>query len=246
VSNQSREASAFTIGSQQAGAIYQAGGDQIIQHGEGTLSAGVLEAVSEVRSALVAASSALCPADRQRADDSLEAVEVELREPEAGWNARDVSERTSHSRSLARSGRASCATGARVGIGHAFAATNGAGQAGPQAPGPSFLLRRGRQKMGCRYMAAHLLRRAPWACTLRPHRRVALPQAKQHPPPRRARRPQRTTSKSANAVIARDCFREGGPGMIEPLHWVQAMSLCSVACRFSRFGAAMPARSGHY
>lgn len=82
MSNQSREASAFTIGSQQAGAIYQAGGDQIIQHGEGTLSAGVLEAVSEVRSALVAASSALCPADRQRADHSLEAVEVELREPE--------------------------------------------------------------------------------------------------------------------------------------------------------------------
>ena len=72
----------FNIGSQQAGAIYQSGGDQIIQHGEGTLSAGVLGAVSEVRSALASAAPALSLTDRERAGESLDAVEAELREPE--------------------------------------------------------------------------------------------------------------------------------------------------------------------
>ena len=82
MTNPSGGGSAFSIGSQQAGAIYQSAGDQIIQHGEGTLSAGVLGAVSEVRSALTAAAHALPPADRERAETSLDAVEAELHRPE--------------------------------------------------------------------------------------------------------------------------------------------------------------------
>ncbi|HLM86884.1 MAG TPA: hypothetical protein VK272_11920 [Solirubrobacteraceae bacterium] len=82
MTDQSGGGSAFSIGSQQAGAIYQSAGDQIIQQGGGTLSAGVLGAVSEVRSALAAAAPALSPADRERAEESLDAVEAELQRSE--------------------------------------------------------------------------------------------------------------------------------------------------------------------
>jgi hypothetical protein len=74
--------SVFSIGSQQAGAIYQSGRDQIVQHGEGALSGDVLCAVSQVRSALADAAQALSPADRERTDASLDAVEAELQTPE--------------------------------------------------------------------------------------------------------------------------------------------------------------------
>jgi hypothetical protein len=78
----------FNIGSQQAGAIYQSAGDQVIHHGEGTLNVGVLNAVSDLRSAVAAAD--LPPADRARADESLEAVDEELKreEPDKGRIAR--------------------------------------------------------------------------------------------------------------------------------------------------------------
>lgn len=72
----------FNIGSQHAGAIYQSAGDQIVHHGGGTLSAGVLSAVSEVRSALTASAPTLSEVDRAHAEDALGAVEDELREPE--------------------------------------------------------------------------------------------------------------------------------------------------------------------
>jgi Family of unknown function (DUF5955) len=73
---------AFSIGSQQAGAIFQSAGDQVIHHGEGTLSAGVLTAMSEIRSALAAVGPALSPGDREQAEDSLDAIEAEMHGPE--------------------------------------------------------------------------------------------------------------------------------------------------------------------
>ena len=70
----------FNIGSQQAGAIYQAAGDQVVHHGEGTLTAGVLNAVSDLRNAVAAAD--LPPAEREVADKSLDVVDEELQRPE--------------------------------------------------------------------------------------------------------------------------------------------------------------------
>jgi hypothetical protein len=74
----------FNIGSQQAGAIYQSAGDQVIHHGGGTLNAGVLNAVADLRSAVEAAN--LSAADRETAARSLDAVEEELKkeEPDKG------------------------------------------------------------------------------------------------------------------------------------------------------------------
>ncbi len=93
----------FNIGSQQAGAIYQSGRDQIVQHGEGTLSACVLGAVSEVRSALAAAAPVLCADDRERANGSIDAVEAELRGPEPD-KARIASGLAQVARTLKRAG----------------------------------------------------------------------------------------------------------------------------------------------
>lgn len=74
----------FNIGSQQAGAIYQAAGDQVIHHGEGTLHVGALNAVADLRSAVEAAN--LSAADRETAARSLDVVEEELKreEPDKG------------------------------------------------------------------------------------------------------------------------------------------------------------------
>lgn len=67
----------FNIGSQQAGAIYQAGGDQNIWHAGGTLTMGPLAAVADLRSALDTTS---LPQPVQRdAERALSAVETELR-----------------------------------------------------------------------------------------------------------------------------------------------------------------------
>lgn len=78
----------FNIGSQQAGAIYQSGGDQIIHHGGGTLNADVINAVADLRSAVAAAP--LPPEDRLGAEQSLAAVDEELKkeEPDKGRIAR--------------------------------------------------------------------------------------------------------------------------------------------------------------
>jgi hypothetical protein len=74
----------FNIGSQQAGAIFQSAGDQVVHHGHGTLHAGVINAVADLRSAVHAAN--LPAADRERAAASLDAVEEELKreEPDKG------------------------------------------------------------------------------------------------------------------------------------------------------------------
>jgi hypothetical protein len=84
VTEQSGGGGTFNIGSQQAGAIYQSAGDQVIHHGEGTLHVGVLNAVADLRSAVEAAN--LAPADRETAARSLDAVEEELKkeEPDKG------------------------------------------------------------------------------------------------------------------------------------------------------------------
>lgn len=70
----------FNIGSQQAGAIYQSAGDQVIHHGGGTQTIGLLSAVSDLRSAV--ASAQLSDADRVNADRSLDTIEAELKLPE--------------------------------------------------------------------------------------------------------------------------------------------------------------------
>ena len=67
---------AFNIGSQQAGAIYQAAGDQTIEHGGGTLAIGALRAVQELRTALE--SAAVPPAEKHEVEHALEGVESEL------------------------------------------------------------------------------------------------------------------------------------------------------------------------
>ena len=67
---------AFNIGSQQAGAIYQAAGDQTIQQAGGTLTVGALGAVGDLRAALE--STAMPDADRRDVERDLGAVEAEL------------------------------------------------------------------------------------------------------------------------------------------------------------------------
>jgi hypothetical protein len=70
----------FNIGKQQAGAIYQAGRDQVIHHGGGTLSVGLQSAVSDIRAAI--ASADLAEADRRSADEALGDVEAQLQSAE--------------------------------------------------------------------------------------------------------------------------------------------------------------------
>lgn len=74
----------FNIGSQQAGAIYQSAGDQVVHHGGGTLNAEVINAVADLRSAVAAAD--LSPEDRAGAERSLAVVDDELKkeEPDKG------------------------------------------------------------------------------------------------------------------------------------------------------------------
>lgn len=67
---------AFNIGSQQAGAIYQAAGNQTIEHGDGTLTVAALGAVSDVRGALD--SAGVSGPARREAEEALETVETEL------------------------------------------------------------------------------------------------------------------------------------------------------------------------
>jgi hypothetical protein len=81
VTDQAGGGSPFNIGSQQAGVINNVAGDQIVTHGEGTLTIGLLDAVSEVRSVL-ATTPALSATEREHADSSLDAIEAELRRPE--------------------------------------------------------------------------------------------------------------------------------------------------------------------
>jgi hypothetical protein len=82
----------FNIGSQQAGAIFQSGGDQSIHHGEGTMSIDTLNAVSQLRGAVEAA--ALTSGDRRGAHEALDEVDSELR--------KDVPEKSSIARHLER------------------------------------------------------------------------------------------------------------------------------------------------
>ena len=70
---------AFNIASQQAGAIYQAAGDQRIAHGGGTLAVHRLSAVADLRAAIEAAS--LPEPARHDATSEVEAIESELEEP---------------------------------------------------------------------------------------------------------------------------------------------------------------------
>ena len=70
---------AFNIGSQQAGAIYQAAGDQTIHDGGGTLSVDALDAAADLRTALAATS--MRESSRQQAEEALAAVESELQGP---------------------------------------------------------------------------------------------------------------------------------------------------------------------
>lgn len=67
---------AFNIGSQQAGAIYQAAGDQTIQRAGGTLTVGAFHAVGDLRTALEA--TAMPDAVKRDVGQDLEAVEAEL------------------------------------------------------------------------------------------------------------------------------------------------------------------------
>jgi hypothetical protein len=67
---------AFNIGSQQAGAIYQAAGDQTIQQAGGTLTVGALRAAGDLRTALE--STAMPDAVKREVEQDLEAVEAEL------------------------------------------------------------------------------------------------------------------------------------------------------------------------
>ena len=70
---------AFNIGSQQAGAIYQAAGDQTIEHGGGTLALGALRAVGDLRTALE--STQMPDAAKQEATHALQDVEAQLGAP---------------------------------------------------------------------------------------------------------------------------------------------------------------------
>ena len=69
----------FNIGSQQAGAIYQAGGNQTIHHGGGTLHVEARDAAAELQTAL--ATTPIPETSRQEAQQVLEAVETELQAP---------------------------------------------------------------------------------------------------------------------------------------------------------------------
>jgi hypothetical protein len=68
----------FNIGNQQAGAIFQAAGDQTIHHGEGAMSVEALNAVSELRTLVEA--GALRSGDKRDALKALDRVETELRD----------------------------------------------------------------------------------------------------------------------------------------------------------------------
>jgi hypothetical protein len=70
---------AFSIGSQQAGAIYQAAGHQTIRHAGGTLTMGPLGAAEELRAGLRTAT--LPEPTRREAERALDAVEAELERP---------------------------------------------------------------------------------------------------------------------------------------------------------------------
>jgi hypothetical protein len=72
----SADGGVFNIGSQQAGAIYQAAGSQTIRHAGGTLTTGPVGAVADLRCAIKAAMLPH-PAERDAAQ-ALDDVEVEL------------------------------------------------------------------------------------------------------------------------------------------------------------------------
>ncbi len=71
--------SIFNIGSQQAGAIYQAGRDQVIHDTSGSLSIGVLNAMSDLRAAL--ATAEIPSSQRRAAEVALDEAETELKHP---------------------------------------------------------------------------------------------------------------------------------------------------------------------
>lgn len=76
------EGAGFNIGSQQAGAIYQSMGDQVIHHGGGQLNINALHAVAELRQAVAHAAPALAPGDHREADQLVVGVEAEMRRAE--------------------------------------------------------------------------------------------------------------------------------------------------------------------
>lgn len=65
----------FNIGSQQAGAIYNAGRDQTIHGGGGTLATEAVNAIADLRAALE--SLPLTVADRREADEALSDASAE-------------------------------------------------------------------------------------------------------------------------------------------------------------------------
>jgi hypothetical protein len=69
----------FNIGSQQAGAIFQAAGDQVVHHGEGTLGSSALRLVADLRSALAA--RPLSNGTAAEVERELALVEAELERP---------------------------------------------------------------------------------------------------------------------------------------------------------------------
>jgi hypothetical protein len=68
----------FSIGTQNAGAIYQAAGDQFINHTHETTTNTPLDLLSELRATVTAAASGLSAADQRQATEALDTVENEL------------------------------------------------------------------------------------------------------------------------------------------------------------------------
>jgi len=82
LSGSSSGGSVFNMGSQQAGAIYQSAGDQIISHAGGRLDANVIGAVSDLKLALARAAPQLSSGELREADHLMSTVEDQLRRPE--------------------------------------------------------------------------------------------------------------------------------------------------------------------
>ncbi|MGO9788796.1 MAG: hypothetical protein ACLP8S_04465 [Solirubrobacteraceae bacterium] len=74
--------SVFNIGSQHAGEIYQAAGDQTIYHAGGLSSVDFAKAMSELRTAVAGAAGQLSEGERRQAEQMLGTVDSELRRSE--------------------------------------------------------------------------------------------------------------------------------------------------------------------
>jgi hypothetical protein len=70
--------SAFNIGSQQAGVIYNSAGDQVVYGGGGQLTLNVFNAVSDLRASVASAAPALSVEQRREAGELLDDVDAEV------------------------------------------------------------------------------------------------------------------------------------------------------------------------